>query len=731
MPRRILSRYRSKLCLAIKFSLIAAITLILTLAWLLPGMGQFSLAPEKSESSYQTPWWDYHKAKPCGRLLCSEVQFMEKIGKDFTVAIRPQSAQEKETAALEVEQRSRLIEKTYLDVRDRIIKVYLERKNTNPSIISEAAESTNEIFSVNWDEIRDFLLVKLTEHELHPFLWGASEEQGVPEQYKIKILRSVKNQQTVVIVKANEQWRLAQQTIVTVTKNDALHNAESIETLAKKWQDIIRQNLSAALWEYEIYSRYPWLRAAIIVVIFLVAVLLLTALSLARKLLRFFERRLSQKVHELQTSLTSVLEPVPSRKTEEVSLKESEATLAENETEAEEDKISPLHSESASASRPTSSLTAKMCSFLARIIEKKSKLWQSLQTLQQNRARTGAKQLNVIRQQRNLIELSVRLLLWVQVCIFLLLVTYASASFEITRPYASFLFKQSMALPGLWAFLTLANMLAHILIDYYLNEWSKVAQLANPSSQRYTLRVSTYSPVLKGASTFLFFVLAIFFTMQLLTIIQARVLTGAGVLAVGLAILSRSLLEDIINGAMILISDRYAIGDVIIVLDNVGGQVEKMNLYTTHLRNIEGRSIAIPNSQIEKVENLTKEWSQVDFRIDIAYEANVKRAIEILQEVAEQMQNEPEWQEQILEPANILGVERVSHAGVQIRMLLKTQPMKQWGVAREFRLRVKLAFDREKIAIGVPQQTWRMPPPNIFRKGLNGQGDEKSTQQSN
>ncbi|MGK7914406.1 MAG: mechanosensitive ion channel family protein [Prochloraceae cyanobacterium] len=730
MSRRILSRYRSKFRLAIKFSLISAVTLILTIAWITPGMGQFSLASETPGSSYQTPWWDYRKAKPCGRLLCSQVQFMESIGKDFTVAIRPESKQGEEVSALEVEKRSRLIENTYFDIRDRIIKVYSEGKNNNSSVISEKAKSIKQNLSIDWDKISSFFLIGLTAQDLHPFLWGASDEQELPPEYKIKVSNSVENQLSVVIVQTNEKWRLAQQTIVTVTEDDALHNGKSIDDLAKEWRDIIRANLSAALWEYEISSRYPGLRVGIIIVIFLLTGLLLVAIGLARKLLRFFERRLRKQIQELQASLTSVLEPGSSGETKEVAVKESEETSGKSETQAEDKETSPLHSESASTYRQTSSLTAKESSFLAKAVAVKNWLWQSLQALQQNREREGANQLNAIRQQRNLIQLSVRLLLWVQVCIFLLGVTYASTFLPITLPYASFFFRQAIALPGLWAVLNLANTISDILIDYYLNEWSKEAQLANPSSQRYTLRVSTYSPVLKGASTFLFFVLAIAWTMKLLTI-QVKFSTEAQVVALGLAILARSLLEDMINGAMILISDRYAIGDVIIVLDNVGGQVEKMNLHTTHLRNIEGRSIAIPNSQIQKVENLTKEWSQVDFLIDVAYEADVQRAIEILEEVAEQMQNEPEWQEQILEPANILGVDRVSHAGVQIRMLIKTQPMKQWGVGREFRLRVKLAFDREKIAIGVPQQTWRMPPPDIFRKGLNGQGDEESTQKSN
>ena len=58
----------------------------------------------------------------------------------------------------------------------------------------------------------------------------------------------------------------------------------------------------------------------------------------------------------------------------------------------------------------------------------------------------------------------------------------------------------------------------------------------------------------------------------------------------------------------------------------------------------------------------------------------------------------------ILEPADILGIEKVSHDGIMIRLLIKTLPAEQWAVGRELRLRVKEAFDRSGISLGIPQR---------------------------
>ena len=71
------------------------------------------------------------------------------------------------------------------------------------------------------------------------------------------------------------------------------------------------------------------------------------------------------------------------------------------------------------------------------------------------------------------------------------------------------------------------------------------------------------------------------------------------------------------------------------------------------------------------------------------------------------MQTDPDWQEAILEPVNILGIDQVSHQGIVIQVWIKTQPMKQFAIGREFRLRVLQAFKGQGIELGMPQrQVW-------------------------
>jgi moderate conductance mechanosensitive channel len=146
------------------------------------------------------------------------------------------------------------------------------------------------------------------------------------------------------------------------------------------------------------------------------------------------------------------------------------------------------------------------------------------------------------------------------------------------------------------------------------------------------------------------------------------------------------------------------VGDVIVVGD-VAGFVETMNLRITQLRNDEGRLITIPNSQITIVQNLSKEWSRVDLRIPVAPSADINQALKVIEQVAQDMQQDTTWRNLILEPPLLLGIDNLDYIGATVRIWIKTKPLKQWEVAREYRKRLKVAFDKAGISIGVPQQS--------------------------
>ena len=176
---------------------------------------------------------------------------------------------------------------------------------------------------------------------------------------------------------------------------------------------------------------------------------------------------------------------------------------------------------------------------------------------------------------------------------------------------------------------------------------------------------------------------------------------GLGGLAIGFG--AQSLVKDLISGFFILWENSIRIGDVVEVA-GVAGLVEEVELRTIKLRDLSGNLHVIPNGVIDKVKNLTKDYSYCVIEIGVAYRENVDEVMGILQEIADDLRRDSRFADGILEPLEMLGVDQFKDSAVIIKCRIKTEPHKQWRVGREMNRRIRNAFDAKGIAIPFPYQ---------------------------
>ncbi|MGC1306715.1 MAG: mechanosensitive ion channel family protein [Phormidesmis sp.] len=248
------------------------------------------------------------------------------------------------------------------------------------------------------------------------------------------------------------------------------------------------------------------------------------------------------------------------------------------------------------------------------------------------------------------------------------------------------------------------------------------AHWAPEKSRRLSLRFSTFSQVAKGLAGSVIFAIMGLVWLAIAGVQVGPLLAGAGIIGVGISLAAQSLIKDFINGFFILFEDHFGVGDVITV-QGMSGMVELINLRITQLRDNEGRLITIPNSQISIVQNASKEWAQVDLSVSVAATADVDKALALMAETAIALSQEEDWQPCILEPPDVLGIEGMDHLGVTLRLLLKTQPLRQWVVARELRGRIKQRFDEAGIAIAVPQMAMSLKTNGLHNSDQDSPAD--------
>jgi moderate conductance mechanosensitive channel len=124
-----------------------------------------------------------------------------------------------------------------------------------------------------------------------------------------------------------------------------------------------------------------------------------------------------------------------------------------------------------------------------------------------------------------------------------------------------------------------------------------------------------------------------------------------------------------------------------------------MTLRIVQLRDVHGVLHTIPNGQIGAVSNLTRGWGRAVVEIEVAFGTNVDLALTLFRDEATKLAADPVWAPKLDGNPEVVGVERITQAGLTIRTLLRSQPGQQWAIAREFRRRMKNRLDREGILI--------------------------------
>ena len=271
--------------------------------------------------------------------------------------------------------------------------------------------------------------------------------------------------------------------------------------------------------------------------------------------------------------------------------------------------------------------------------------------------------------------------------------------FPYSRWIQSFLLSTPLKIAAIAFGTYLLVRISNLLIDRFAGFLKAREFEVLKSYQRLDLRVSTVSQVLRNVAAIALIGLGALAILSAVGVDLIPLLAGAGIVGIAISFAAQGLIKDVINGFLIILEDQYAVGDMIMV-GELRGLVENMNLRVTQIRNNEGQFITIPNSSIAIVRNLSKDWARVDLAIRVTYDTNPDRALEILRNLAEEIYQENFWRDRIIELPEVLGIDDLQQSGMLIRIWIKTQPLQQLVVAREFRRRLKLRMEQEGIAIG-------------------------------
>jgi small-conductance mechanosensitive channel len=238
-------------------------------------------------------------------------------------------------------------------------------------------------------------------------------------------------------------------------------------------------------------------------------------------------------------------------------------------------------------------------------------------------------------------------------------------------------------------------------------------QVDNGASQRQ--RVDTISTVFVRTADMLIIVLASLLVLGEIGVSLAPFIAGAGVVGLAIGFGAQSLIRDTLAGAFIVIEDQFRTGDVVAIA-GVEGTVEDITLRRTVLRDLNGVLHSVPNSEITVASNQTRGWAGINLIVGIGYGEDVDAVKETVDGVGRELADDPAWQNDIVKAPSVARVDSLGDSSVDLRVLGRTAPGRQWAVTGELRRRIKLAFDKAGIEIPFPHRVIISRPAEDTRR---------------
>ncbi len=174
----------------------------------------------------------------------------------------------------------------------------------------------------------------------------------------------------------------------------------------------------------------------------------------------------------------------------------------------------------------------------------------------------------------------------------------------------------------------------------------------------------------------------------------------AAVLGAAIGFGAQRVVQDLLAGFFLITERQYGFGDVVRIAvtgqsEPAEGTVEDVTLRITTLRNADGEVITVPNGQIVKVTNLSKDWARAAIDVPVKATADINKINEILHDVGAKAFQDRTLKSLLLDEPTVMGLEDLTVDQMNIRMVARTLPGKQFEVGRELRVRVAAALRRE------------------------------------
>lgn len=276
--------------------------------------------------------------------------------------------------------------------------------------------------------------------------------------------------------------------------------------------------------------------------------------------------------------------------------------------------------------------------------------------------------------------------------------TSQSSTDEVT----DWLTHQGLTILGIFIFVIVAIFVINLIVPRIIGIATR-NRLAGKPEEEIKQRADTLTHVFTRSGGTLLVILGFVTALPELGVNIGPLVAGLGIAGIAVGFGAQSLVKDFFSGIFILLDNQYGQGDVIEIAGKTG-VVEDIGIRRTVIRDLDGVVHWVPNGEIMVASNFTQEFSRVNLDISVSYAEDLDYVMEVINQVGQELADDPDWKEIILDPPHSLRVNNFGDSGIDIKVIGDVKPIRQWEVMGELRRRLKRRFDEVGIEIPFPHR---------------------------
>ncbi len=228
-------------------------------------------------------------------------------------------------------------------------------------------------------------------------------------------------------------------------------------------------------------------------------------------------------------------------------------------------------------------------------------------------------------------------------------------------------------------------------------------------------RMATILPILHMALQASIITITVLLALSQLGVNITPLLAGAGVLGLAIGFGAQTLVKDVVSGVFFLLDDAFRVGEYIDV-GGTEGTVEKILIRSLQLRGATGPVHIVPYGSMSMLTNMSRDWVTMKLKFTVPFDTDLEKVRKIFKKIGQQLQEVPEYAEELISPFKSQGGVDVTDVGIVVRGKFTTKPGGQWGLRKEIYTRVQQAFEENGIEFARKEVRVRWSDDEVERR---------------